>query len=58
MAFIFDQSKRSRWRREEKEANIEYLDAEYEDTDGDGTLDWHPAVGSYVPSKQLGRCKA
>jgi hypothetical protein len=37
-----------------KEANIEYLDAEYEDIDGDGTLDWHPAVGSYVSSKQVG----
>jgi hypothetical protein len=36
--------KRSRWRREEKVANIEYLDSEYEDIDCDGTLDWHPAV--------------
>jgi hypothetical protein len=40
--------KRSRRRREQNEANIEYLDAEYQDIDGDGTLDWHPAVGSYV----------
>jgi hypothetical protein len=30
---------------EEKEADIEYLDTESEDMDGDGSPDWDPAVG-------------
>ena len=30
---------------EEKESDIEYLDTDYEDMDGDGSPDWDPAVG-------------
>jgi hypothetical protein len=33
---------------EEKEADIEYLDTESEDMDGDGSPDWDPAVGPGV----------
>jgi hypothetical protein len=33
---------------EEDEADIEYLDTENEDMDGDGSPDWDPAVGPGV----------
>lgn len=33
---------------EEREADIESADAGSEDMDGDGSLDWHPAVGPGV----------
>ena len=33
---------------EEREANIESTDAGSEDMDGDGSLDWDPAVGPGV----------
>jgi hypothetical protein len=33
---------------EKKEADIEYLDIDSEDMDGDGSPDWDPAVGPGV----------
>jgi len=33
---------------DEKEGSSEAIDNEYEDMDGDGTLDWDPALGPGV----------